>query len=422
MERLRGLALAEQEGVGDRCGAGSRRRRSARAEQRGEAAVDARDTRARRSRATSAPSMRIAAPPARSSSRPPSVSTVMSQVCGPSWRQSSSARDRIAAGAGHREVGRDRGVAVLREDQARLSSRNGPGRISVRIERALMPGSKTPKPPGCQIQACPGCQRRTSSFQTMCDRADGAAGEPRLGRRRPQGRSASARWRRGTAPRARAAATIALDLAERRGGRLLEQHVAAGRERLQRHRGARARRHAERDRRRRALGEEAVEVGEVRHAVDRRRCARPPATSAKSGSAAIAGMCWSRAILPTPTMRDGKGGHQCEFPPDGVAAAALQEVEVGAGVGAADMVVVELRHSRRRAARPAASSPRAGARARRRGSSRCSRAAPARRARSCRRSAPPPAGRRAPPRARCAARPCRRRCPTCARRRSAPCR
>ena len=31
-----------------------------------------------------------------------------------------------------------------------------------------------------------------------------------------------------------------------------------------------------------------------------------PATSSKSGSPAIAGMCWSRAILPTPTSATGK--------------------------------------------------------------------------------------------------------------------
>ena len=30
-----------------------------------------------------------------------------------------------------------------------------------------MPGSKTPKPPACQIHSWPGCQRRTSSFHSM---------------------------------------------------------------------------------------------------------------------------------------------------------------------------------------------------------------------------------------------------------------
>jgi len=39
------------------------------------------------------------------------------------------------------------------------------GRIFVTIEKALMPGSKTPKPPGSQIHSWPGCQWRTSSFQ-----------------------------------------------------------------------------------------------------------------------------------------------------------------------------------------------------------------------------------------------------------------
>ena len=39
------------------------------------------------------------------------------------------------------------------------------GTIRVRIDRALMPGSKTPRPPACQIQVWPGCHLRTSSFQ-----------------------------------------------------------------------------------------------------------------------------------------------------------------------------------------------------------------------------------------------------------------
>ena len=33
------------------------------------------------------------------------------------------------------------------------------------IDSALMPGSNTPRPPASQIQAWPGCQWRTSSFQ-----------------------------------------------------------------------------------------------------------------------------------------------------------------------------------------------------------------------------------------------------------------
>ncbi len=41
------------------------------------------------------------------------------------------------------------------------------GRMRVRIDSALMPGSNTPRPPGSKIQACPGCQTRTSSFQVI---------------------------------------------------------------------------------------------------------------------------------------------------------------------------------------------------------------------------------------------------------------
>ena len=42
------------------------------------------------------------------------------------------------------------------------------GRISVRIEKALMAGSNTPKPPLASSQSCPGCHWRTFSRQAMC--------------------------------------------------------------------------------------------------------------------------------------------------------------------------------------------------------------------------------------------------------------
>ena len=45
--------------------------------------------------------------------------------------------------------------------------KKGWGRMAVAMDKALMPGSKTPSPPGSQIQSWPGCQRRTSSFQTI---------------------------------------------------------------------------------------------------------------------------------------------------------------------------------------------------------------------------------------------------------------
>ena len=42
--------------------------------------------------------------------------------------------------------------------------------MRVTIDSALMPGSNTPKPPGSQIHACPGCQWRTSSFHVTSRR------------------------------------------------------------------------------------------------------------------------------------------------------------------------------------------------------------------------------------------------------------
>ncbi len=38
------------------------------------------------------------------------------------------------------------------------------------MDRALMPGSNTPRPPGAKIQSCPGCQTRTSSRHSMWTR------------------------------------------------------------------------------------------------------------------------------------------------------------------------------------------------------------------------------------------------------------
>ena len=75
---------------------------------------------------------------------------------------------------------------------------------------------------------------------------------------------------------------VEVDLAEGGGRRLLEQHVASGGERLERHGRARLGGHAERHRRRRAFGEEAAEVGEVRHPVDP-RVARDPGDELELG-------------------------------------------------------------------------------------------------------------------------------------------
>ena len=57
----------------------------------------------------------------------------------------------------------DRGKDL--DDAERLFRRH-----RVRIDSALMPGSRTPNPPACQIQLWPGCHLSTSSFQVTRSR------------------------------------------------------------------------------------------------------------------------------------------------------------------------------------------------------------------------------------------------------------
>ena len=147
------------------------------------------------------------------------------------------------------------------------SSRNGPGRISVRMERALMPGSKTPKPPGSQIQAWPGCQRRTSSFQAMwTERTARSASQALAGATAGAKRECQVAKR--PAPLARAASSIRSSSPSVAAGGFSSRTSRPASSACDRHRGARLRRHAERHGGRRAVGEEAVDVGEVRHAVE----------------------------------------------------------------------------------------------------------------------------------------------------------
>ena len=49
-------------------------------------------------------------------------------------------------------------------------TKRGVGNIRVAIESALIPGSKTPKPPASQIHSWPGCHLRTSSSHEMARR------------------------------------------------------------------------------------------------------------------------------------------------------------------------------------------------------------------------------------------------------------
>ena len=97
----------------------------------------------------------------RSAIRPRSVSKSMSQVCGPVWRQSRSIVIPCEK-ASRAAMGVWQFAGMSRSAPVRCT---GAGRISVRMESALMPGSNTPMPPGSNTQCWPGCHLRTSSRQ-----------------------------------------------------------------------------------------------------------------------------------------------------------------------------------------------------------------------------------------------------------------
>ena len=88
-----------------------------------------------------------------------------SQVCGPVWRQSKSALKAAPPSTTPSSFAAI-GASQLDGNDKSASRRKNGGRTRVTIDRALMPGSKTPSPPAFQIHAWPGCQRRTSSRQT----------------------------------------------------------------------------------------------------------------------------------------------------------------------------------------------------------------------------------------------------------------
>src|SRR5215813_9038189 len=172
----------------------------------------------------------------------------MSQLCGPVWRKSNSAaigtpvasdRARFAAIGAWRLAGKESSADV---------TNTGSGRMRVRIESALMPGSNTPNPPGSQIQAWPGCQTRTSSFQMICtDEMRRGASQLRAGRD-------GCRFDQG------------IELADAGAGRLLQHHMLAGGERACRLLAPHLRRRAQHHRiDRRAVAQEIFERCEMRH-------------------------------------------------------------------------------------------------------------------------------------------------------------
>ena len=168
------------------------------------------------------------------------------------------------------------------------------------MDRALMPGSKTPKPPGAQIHSWPGCHLRTSSCQRIWSArtvfpASAALAPATAGGvlRMPGGEQGPSRL--ASEP------LDLLDLAQGRRRRLFEQHVEPGGEGGRGDGEADGRGGADRD------GVELAGHG-LQHRLGGSGKTGTPAsarargltTAARTnlGSAAIEGTCWSLAIFP----------------------------------------------------------------------------------------------------------------------------
>ena len=170
------------------------------------------------------------------------------------------------------------------------------------MDSALMPGSKTPKPPGCQIQSWFGCQRRTSSFQLI------AAERIVVPARKAAGGLDGGRIARMPAGEQRDALVVGqplqvLDFADGGAGRLFHEDVLAGLDgrarRLVAVLAAACRAIRRRWPVRRPASASIVAKLAMPSTVALRLAA---ATRSKSRLPATAGRCWSRTILPTPTM------------------------------------------------------------------------------------------------------------------------
>jgi hypothetical protein len=98
---------------------------------------------------------------------PPSVSTIDVPALRAGLAEVEFGRDRQPLRIAERKAAAIGAARLAGNARSADVTNNGCGRMRVRIESALMPGSNTPSPPGSQIQACPGCQTRTSSFQLM---------------------------------------------------------------------------------------------------------------------------------------------------------------------------------------------------------------------------------------------------------------
>src|SRR5579871_1420617 len=101
-------------------------------------------------------------PPAASLMGPQSVVNSISQLGTPVCLKSSSTsmmtsplRNPMIAAIGVSQLAGTNSI----EDSGKIGS----SMTCVKIDKALMPGSSTPKPPACHNQLCPGCQTRASS-------------------------------------------------------------------------------------------------------------------------------------------------------------------------------------------------------------------------------------------------------------------
>ena len=206
-------APAEQERVGHESAAAPdrrRSRRSRRARRNGDRAPDIPPPARRQRPCRRPPSWRrrrtsVIRPPLGFDADIPALRTGLAEI--------ELGRDRQARGIGSSSSSAAIGASQLAGKPSSAAVTNtGFGRMRVRIDSALMPGSNTPSPPGSQIQSWPGCQTRTSSFQLMCTDLIRRAGQPLRAPARPRAQSASARSQTACASRPRATAINGVDL------------------------------------------------------------------------------------------------------------------------------------------------------------------------------------------------------------------
>ena len=176
---------ADQQAIGDQAKRRDVDQAAALVDQRRRTRGRCRDIRRARRLTWASPSIDSRAPPSSSRTSTPSVGRDRDRpflALGPAPVEAGGQRP-VGLGAGEDDFGGDRRLGIRGNAELGRARRTAPpGKILVAIEKALMPGSNTPNPPGSQIHCWPGCHLWTSSCQRIshrlrcaCRRAPAAA-------------------------------------------------------------------------------------------------------------------------------------------------------------------------------------------------------------------------------------------------------